>query len=166
VLYRSGLLQTYHRCVPSVWCPQCRSEYREGFAVCADCGAALVENLPPLADRQPTDREVVGPFLPDDDLFEIATTNAVDAELIAAQLRGAGIHAAVFGVGTAGALLTVQLVEGSRVMVRRADRDQAERFVAELVDTSAATTPIDEDELASLAEKSKGWSDPSSGAVV
>ncbi len=25
------------------WCPKCRSEYREGFTVCADCGCALVE---------------------------------------------------------------------------------------------------------------------------
>jgi threonine dehydrogenase-like Zn-dependent dehydrogenase len=165
-----GSLRTYHRGVPSLWCPQCRSEYREGFSVCADCGVALVKSLPPKADspptdRQPTDPKIVGPFLPDDDLVEIATTNAVDAELIAAQLRGAGIQAAVFGVGTAGELLAVQLAEGSRVMVRRADRDEAERFVAEL-DSSAATTPIDEEELGSLAEKSKGWSDPSSGAVV
>jgi transcription initiation factor TFIIIB Brf1 subunit/transcription initiation factor TFIIB len=154
-----------------VWCPQCRSEYREGFTECADCGVALVESLPAHADRQHedrqhTDRKIVGPFLPDDDLVEIATTNAVDAELIAGRLRGAGIRAAVFGVGTAGDLLALQHVEGSRVMVRRADRDGAERFLAELVDTSAANPPIDEDELASLAEKSKGWSDPSSGAVV
>jgi hypothetical protein len=134
--------------------------------VCADCGAAYHRCVPPDADRQPTERKIVCPFLPDDDLVEIARTNAVEAELIAAQLRGAGIDAAVFGVGTAGELLTVQLVEGSRVMVRRADRDVAERFVAELVDTPRATTPIDEEALATLAEKSKGWSDPSSGAVV
>ncbi|MDQ1508408.1 MAG: hypothetical protein QOG50_252 [Actinomycetota bacterium] len=139
--------------------------------MCADCGVALVESLPPQVDRQHEDRQhadhkIVGPFLPDDDLVEVATTNAVDAELIAGRLRGAGIRAAVFGVGTAGDLLALQHVEGSRVMVRRADRDEAERFLAELVDTSAANPPIDEDELASLAEKSKGWSDPSSGAVV
>lgn len=25
------------------WCPKCKSEYREGFTVCADCGCGLVE---------------------------------------------------------------------------------------------------------------------------
>jgi hypothetical protein len=29
------------------FCPSCRVEYRPGFAECADCGAPLVENLPP-----------------------------------------------------------------------------------------------------------------------
>jgi hypothetical protein len=147
-----------------MWCPECRSEYREGFAACADCGVPLVEHLPPNADDHQTNRKIVGPFDPDDDLVRIATTNAVDAELIAAQLRGAGIPAAVFGVGTAGALVAIQGVEGSRVMVRRADREQAARVVAELAGN--ATVPIDDGELAELADESKGWSDPASGAVV
>lgn len=25
------------------WCPKCKSEYREGYTVCADCGCSLVE---------------------------------------------------------------------------------------------------------------------------
>lgn len=29
------------------WCPQCGTEYREGFDRCSDCGAALVEAPPP-----------------------------------------------------------------------------------------------------------------------
>lgn len=28
-------------CMP--WCPRCKSEYREGFTICADCGCELVE---------------------------------------------------------------------------------------------------------------------------
>jgi hypothetical protein len=152
--------------MPSRWCPECRSEYRERFAVCADCGVALVETLPPRADREKADRKIVGPFSPDDDLVSIATTNAVHAELIAGQLRGAGIPAAVFGVGTAGELQVIQHSEGSRVMVRRADSDEAARLVADLSDTADATAPIEDDELASLADEAKGWSDPSSGAVV
>jgi hypothetical protein len=151
--------------MPSRWCPECGGEYREGFAVCADCGVALVETPPADVDREEANHELVGPFLPDDDLVEVATTNAVDAELIAAQLRGSGIPAVVFGVGTAGDLLTVQHSEGSRVMVRRADREEAARIVADL-DTADAATPIEDDQLAALADEAEGWSDPSSGAVV
>ena len=25
------------------WCPKCKTEYREGIEVCADCGSQLVE---------------------------------------------------------------------------------------------------------------------------
>ena len=28
------------------WCPKCKSEYREGFTMCADCGNQLVEEEP------------------------------------------------------------------------------------------------------------------------
>ena len=28
------------------WCPKCKSEYRQGFTVCADCGSELVEEEP------------------------------------------------------------------------------------------------------------------------
>jgi Putative prokaryotic signal transducing protein len=153
----------------TVWCPQCRSEYREGIAVCADCGTALVtEPPPPRAKRREhvEHTKVTGPFLPDDDLIAVVTTNAVDAEMIAAQLRGAGIPAAVFGVGTAGALMTVQFAEGSRVMVRRVDCENAQQTMAELFGTGDATPPIGDDTLTSLAEASEGWSDPSTGAVV
>ena len=153
-----------------MWCPEGHGEYREGFAVCAECGAALVDTPPANAEydeanREEAHHEIVGPFLPDDDLVEVATTNAVDAELIAAQIRGAGIPAVVFGVGTAGDLLTVQHSEGSRMMVRRRDGEEAAKVVADL-DTAEATTPITDDELASLADDAEGWSDPSSGAVV
>jgi hypothetical protein len=30
-----------------VWCPQCRAEYREGFAHCPDCDVDLTVELPP-----------------------------------------------------------------------------------------------------------------------
>jgi hypothetical protein len=32
-----------------MFCPKCKSEYREGFYKCADCGADLVDQLPSQA---------------------------------------------------------------------------------------------------------------------
>jgi hypothetical protein len=106
--------------------------------------------------------EPTAPFLADDDLVPIAQTNAVDAELIAAHLRGAGIPAEVFGIGTAGELPAIQHAEGSRVMVRRSDREMAKQLVADL-ETDA---PISDEDLAAAAEEATGYSDPSTGAVV
>ena len=42
-------------------CPRCRSEYREGFARCADCRVPLVDELPPAepAVARPTRVEEV-----------------------------------------------------------------------------------------------------------
>lgn len=43
------------------WCPKCKSEYRVGFTVCADCGSLLVETEP--ADEP----EETSSFVPEDD---------------------------------------------------------------------------------------------------
>src|SRR6266542_4445800 len=32
-----------------MYCPQCRTEYREGFVRCSDCNIALVNQLEPVA---------------------------------------------------------------------------------------------------------------------
>jgi len=29
-----------------MFCPKCKSEYREGFSTCADCGVDLIKELP------------------------------------------------------------------------------------------------------------------------
>jgi hypothetical protein len=59
----------------------------------------------------------------------------------------------------------VQLAEGSRVMVRRADLDAAETLVADLFENVRSNAPINDDELAALAEAATDPSDPSTGVV-
>ena len=50
------------------WCPKCKSEYREGFTVCADCGCQLVEEeqiktLVPLTFGEREQMEALQDFL-------------------------------------------------------------------------------------------------------
>jgi hypothetical protein len=106
------------------------------------------------------------PSSPDDDSVEVTRVSAIEAELVAAQLRGAGIRAGVLGVGTGGELAAIQFTYGSRVMVRRSDFAAAQRVLAQLPGEAQALEPIGDDELGALAEKSAGWSDPETGAVV
>jgi len=35
-----------------MFCPKCRSEYREGFYKCADCGVDLVVQIPPEVEDE------------------------------------------------------------------------------------------------------------------
>jgi len=145
------------------WCPKCHAEYREGFVVCGGCGVALVDSLPPRTARQSTGEQApTAPFLPGDDVVELATLAIVEAELVAAQLRVAGIPAAVFGTGAA----IYTGVQRARLMVRGSDLVEAEQFVAQLSAEERSGTPITEEDLASLAEESAGGSDPTTGAAV
>ena len=34
-----------------MYCPQCNSEYREGFVNCAECNVPLIEGVPPEVER-------------------------------------------------------------------------------------------------------------------
>jgi hypothetical protein len=36
-----------------MFCPKCKTEYRPGFRVCADCGVELAAELPPAPEENP-----------------------------------------------------------------------------------------------------------------
>ena len=40
------------------WCPKCKSEYRDGFTVCADCGAQLVAEMPETEAAEETKEQL------------------------------------------------------------------------------------------------------------
>ena len=51
-------------------CPQCRAEYREGFAYCSDCGVPLIAEAPPLWER-PSKAAVLRSFVASCQRFRI-----------------------------------------------------------------------------------------------
>jgi hypothetical protein len=112
--------------------------------------------------RSTGQQQPIAPFVPGDDVVELATLGIVEAELVSAQLRGAGIPAAVFGAGA----LIYTGVRRARLMVRRSDLVEVEQFVAQLSVEERSGKPITDEDLASLAEESAGGSDAATGAVV
>jgi hypothetical protein len=55
-----------------MFCPNCRTEYKEGITTCADCGAALVQALEPIDERS----EMVT-VLETADLSEVALAKSI-----------------------------------------------------------------------------------------
>jgi Cys-tRNA synthase (O-phospho-L-seryl-tRNA:Cys-tRNA synthase) len=67
-----------------LFCPKCRDEFREGFAVCPDCDVSLVNQLP--EQKQP----------PAEEFVTVATfENLIAASVARGALEAAGIHAFV-----------------------------------------------------------------------
>ena len=149
------------------WCPVCRGEFRAGIVRCADCDVELVDALDepdePGHDVRYHPR-VVNQFGADERVVELTRLPAMEAELVAAQLRDLGIRAVVLSVGTTARLAALQYSEGSRIMVSETDRLRAAAYV----DASEARGAelISDEELAAQAEAAAGFSDPTTGAVV
>jgi hypothetical protein len=127
-----------------MWCPACRTEYRDGVTRCADCGTALVDATPPRPSQRHESHQLVsGPFAPDDDVVELMTTTAAEAEVTAAHLRSAGIPAAAFGVDAySGYGAAFRDAQGARIMVRRGDVEAAAALVRDVVDEPPRPRPV------------------------
>ncbi len=72
------------------FCPNCRTEYRDGFTYCSECDATLVEALP-AQDPVKLESEQLR-------LAELASfPNASEAEMIQELLEGNGISTVIRG---------------------------------------------------------------------
>ena len=96
-----------------MYCPNCRTEYKEGITTCADCGATLIVQLPP----DDTDRSELVTIYRSHELSEIAIAKSI--------LEEAGIAFASKG-GMAKEILSIGPVE---IQVDRADAEQARELL-------------------------------------
>jgi hypothetical protein len=98
------------------YCPDCRSEYQPWVAACLDCGAPLVDALPPLPERPapvPVHEVAVGRY-----------ASGTEAAMWAEVLAGEGIPSVAAAMGPGTAYLGSAAVP-HELRVRAADADRA-----------------------------------------
>jgi hypothetical protein len=103
------------------YCPDCRSEYQPWMAACLDCGAPLVDALPPLPARPapvPVHEVAVGRY-----------ASGTEAAMWAEMLAGEGIPSVAAAMGPGTAYLGSAAVP-HELRVRAADADRARSLLA------------------------------------
>lgn len=115
-----------------MFCPECGSEYREGFTTCADCEVALVPELPAeFAERDFEGEETLVSILSTGDLSLLTRARSLlEAEGIPYATDGEGLQN-LFGAGMIG-LGYNQIVGPPHLRVREEDEARARELLAEL----------------------------------
>lgn len=137
------------------WCPHCKTEYREGVSVCADCGATLVEALPPTGEEAVPVRCNEQPLRP---VLLAAALDDAGVSLAEQLLRQAGIPVWRRDREAGGYLRIVMgsSVYGSDLYV---DEEQLEAARAVLADGFPIMEEIEPDEeLEAEAQHRRGFS--------
>ena len=101
-----------------MFCPECRSEYREGFTECNDCQVALVDQLPPEQKREYEEFEPI-----------MTVFKEVHMALIKSEFDGAGLDYYFHGEFSHH---LVPLPFETRLMVRADQADEAKRILSEM----------------------------------
>ncbi len=104
------------------YCPRCRVEYRRGFTLCADCGAPLVDVLPPEPPAPELPKEPPPP-----PVVVYVANSPLEGEVIKGRLESEGIPAilqyesisvvygiTVDGIGATKVLVPPSLAERAR----------------------------------------------------
>jgi hypothetical protein len=142
-----------------------------GVESCADCLCGLVDEQPALPDhqRRPSVHDLDGQFGPDDNVVELCRIPSdFQGQLLAARLRDMDIPTTA--ISPHNHMSTGLVVHtGTRLFVRREDAERAARVINDTYTDTPLEAPLDDIELARLAEESaepEGWVDPDTGAVV
>ncbi len=118
-----------------MWCPKCKSEYREGFSICSECGTALVEELP----KEPAFEPVL-----------LTTTEAENAWEVQELLQRAGVASYLQDDNGNYVRLDPELEIPGDIYVNRRDLPVAKRCLMLL---SQPLQPIEEEDLMEAYEE-------------
>ena len=108
------------------YCLDCRSEYRQGFERCIDCGVALVDQLPPEPAPEPR-QSMTGLGLTATEAW--SGFREFDAHVIQSMLQANGIDSEVWSAGL-GANVQFDELIAHRVMVKGDDAQEARNLIA------------------------------------
>jgi len=108
-----------------MFCPQCRTEYREGFYTCTDCGVPLVSELAPEPAPEYLEFEEI-----------LISLSASDVAMIKSLLDSEGITYYFRGESS------YSYAPPTRLMVQK-DRAAEAREILEGLDTSEDLAPED-----------------------
>jgi uncharacterized protein involved in type VI secretion and phage assembly len=103
-----------------MFCPKCKSEYREGFYKCTDCGVDLVAGQPPATEGGVNYVEMVEVF---------STYSQSDIAFIKSVLDGEGIHYFFSGEST---VMMIGAGSYARLLVKADEAQRAREILQEL----------------------------------
>jgi hypothetical protein len=119
----------------TVFCPQCKAEYRVGFTKCSDCDVELVDHLPvekPATAEEDYRRFEADRFEPEAELVVIrAYPSSFEADLAKSILEAAGIESMVRGdlSRVHDVFVGGQLGRGVELLVRAEDAEDADKIL-------------------------------------
>jgi hypothetical protein len=112
-------------------CPKCEAEFTEGITICSDCGTELISK------EQFNLGEEEASTIPPDEWKEVfASADAIEIEMVKANLKGAGIEAislskqdrTKLNIYSAGA-------DAVKLFVREEDVETAEQIISDINNT-------------------------------
>ncbi len=110
-----------------MFCPKCKSEYREGFTICADCNIPLVNEL------QEGTSQTVKEFINYE--YILSSFNPGEIAFIKSILESEDITYYIKGEN----LLYVPLTEPARVLVKKDQAQQAKELLKDFIETHVST---------------------------
>lgn len=135
------------------WCPKCKAEYREGFTECSSCHVPLVDELPEETEV-PEQEQYVLPDGMEKPIAVYMAKNRLEAETVCDLLRDHDIVT----IDRPAAFRQIQAYSGAyarfgvEILVDASQTAQARALIDEM-NHDLAEQPVDEDELARLAEE-------------